>query len=191
MSAEWYYQLMGEDIGPLSLEELKGEACAGTILPDTFVKRGKDGDYVCAEGVEGLFSEKTSTQSASTENTHLGRDSEIRLRKKAMTKKVLGLFAGLAFIIVLIKLFAAKDPPPAPTKEQIAEDLTRELPVAIYAEGMEITHKNVTCGVFGGGEAYYMLEAPSSEGTIFSGHISYRVKDGKWVPDYVYMRRRE
>lgn len=55
MTREWYYQLMGETIGPLSDAEIYQHAQEGRILPDTYVRIGADGDWINADVVEGLF----------------------------------------------------------------------------------------------------------------------------------------
>ncbi len=51
---EWYYQVTGEVIGPVSLEELKKEAGAGRIGSGTLVREGTDGQWVAASQVPGL-----------------------------------------------------------------------------------------------------------------------------------------
>ena len=86
-----------------------------------------------------------------------------------------------------------KNAPPEPTVQQIAEDLSRAMPVAIYAEGMKITSQSKSSGLFGGGSAYYMLEAPSSQGTIWVGSITYKIKKGRYVPESLngYMKKPE
>lgn len=55
MAAQWYYKLSNEEFGPVSSSELKRLAEAKTIVPDTFVKREADSDWVRAHRVSGLF----------------------------------------------------------------------------------------------------------------------------------------
>ena len=57
MSAEWFYQIMGEIHGPFNSTQLKQAAERGTIERDTQVRRGEDGEWVLAERIGGLFSE--------------------------------------------------------------------------------------------------------------------------------------
>jgi len=55
MGIEWFYQVAGESRGPVSAQELRALAEAGTITPDTRVKRGSDRKWVSARRVDGLF----------------------------------------------------------------------------------------------------------------------------------------
>lgn len=52
---EWYFQSMGQELGPLSVAELKAKVDAGMIQPDTMVRRGVDGKWTYAERVKGLL----------------------------------------------------------------------------------------------------------------------------------------
>jgi hypothetical protein len=38
MASEWFYQVMGEQVGPVSSTELRNLAQQGTVLRDTLVK---------------------------------------------------------------------------------------------------------------------------------------------------------
>jgi hypothetical protein len=53
--SQWFYKLMGEEIGPITSAALKSLATAGTIDRDTFVRRGTS-KWVLAVSVKGLFS---------------------------------------------------------------------------------------------------------------------------------------
>lgn len=55
MSALWYCQLMGETIGPLTAAELRTKARAREIVEESLVRKGRDGKWVPAWCVEGLF----------------------------------------------------------------------------------------------------------------------------------------
>lgn len=55
MATEWYYQLMGEEIGPISSTELRKHAQQNRIFSDTFVRKGSRGQWVLAERVKGLL----------------------------------------------------------------------------------------------------------------------------------------
>ena len=51
----WYYQAMGEELGPVSWAELKELAETGFVTPDVLVRQGDDGRWVPASQVKGLF----------------------------------------------------------------------------------------------------------------------------------------
>lgn len=55
MSGEWYYLIMGEEVGPISASDLKTRADTGVINRDTLVRKGAVGEWVLAEGIRGLF----------------------------------------------------------------------------------------------------------------------------------------
>lgn len=72
MSAEWYYQVMGEVVGPMSASELKRLALAGEIRVDTLVRKGDEGNWVLAERVKGLPT-STEREPARTPRTSPGK----------------------------------------------------------------------------------------------------------------------
>lgn len=51
----WYYQLMGQEFGPVSMSELRAKVATGDIDRDTLVRAGEDGDWVLADGLPRLF----------------------------------------------------------------------------------------------------------------------------------------
>jgi hypothetical protein len=53
--AEWYYQVAGEVMGPVSLEQLKERADDGQIDEETLVREGADAEWVAASEVDGLL----------------------------------------------------------------------------------------------------------------------------------------
>jgi hypothetical protein len=55
MSKQWFYQLMGSTIGPVSSAELKHRVLQGQIPPDTPIRLGPDGKWQAAERVKGLL----------------------------------------------------------------------------------------------------------------------------------------
>lgn len=61
MSEKWYYQIMGEVVGPLSADEVRAHAQNGLITPDTLVRKGAEGRWVTAHRVKGLFDRKPAT----------------------------------------------------------------------------------------------------------------------------------
>ena len=56
MASQWFYQAMGQQIGPVSAADLRNLAQRGTIAADTLVRKGPDGSWVPAQRVQGLFS---------------------------------------------------------------------------------------------------------------------------------------
>ena len=58
MSTQWYYQVMGEERGPVSSSELIEQAQIGVVTPDTFVRRATDENWHVAESVSGLFDQR-------------------------------------------------------------------------------------------------------------------------------------
>ncbi|MBI2826541.1 MAG: DUF4339 domain-containing protein [Planctomycetia bacterium] len=59
MASEWYFQVMGEMVGPVSAAELKAKAERGTIGPDTLIRRSAEGKWVSASQVQGLVVKAT------------------------------------------------------------------------------------------------------------------------------------
>ena len=52
--AQWYYQVMDEILGPVSLDELKEKIDDGEIDDKTLVREGAGGEWVVASGAEEL-----------------------------------------------------------------------------------------------------------------------------------------
>ena len=59
MAGEWYYRLMGEEVGPVSGEELCALQESGRISDDTWVKKGLEGDWVLAGSISSLSAPET------------------------------------------------------------------------------------------------------------------------------------
>lgn len=57
--AEWYYEVMGEVIGPILPDKLKELAESGTVVPETNIRCGLDGEWTPAAAVRGLFKSQT------------------------------------------------------------------------------------------------------------------------------------
>ena len=55
MATEWFYKMMGDEFGPYTAAELKEQAALGNIQQDSFIRKGRDGDWVSAYRVKGLF----------------------------------------------------------------------------------------------------------------------------------------
>lgn len=59
MSDHGYYQKAGKACGPWSPDQLKSLVTDGTITASTLIRRGKDGDWIEAGGLKGLFPKST------------------------------------------------------------------------------------------------------------------------------------
>ncbi len=55
MSMQWYFQVMGSDVGPLSPAELADKVKRGQIQADTLVRKGADGKWMPADRIKGLL----------------------------------------------------------------------------------------------------------------------------------------
>ena len=55
MAAEWYVQVMGEVIGPMSSSQLREEARQGRTTRDALVRKGDDCDWFLVDRFKGLF----------------------------------------------------------------------------------------------------------------------------------------
>jgi len=56
MAAEWFCDISGKQIGPLSAQQLKAMAEEGRLAPEHKVRQGANGPWVPAARVKGLFS---------------------------------------------------------------------------------------------------------------------------------------
>jgi len=55
MASQWVYQVMGDEVGPISSAELRDLAQRGAISVDTLVRKAPDDAWISAERVQGLF----------------------------------------------------------------------------------------------------------------------------------------
>ena len=67
MSAEWYYRAANTEVGPLAPAELRRHALDGDVDPDTPVRCGRDGRWVRAARVKGLFPTSRISRAAAVE----------------------------------------------------------------------------------------------------------------------------
>lgn len=65
MAAEWFYQVGGQQSGPVDSGELRRLAEAGIVSPGTWVRQTTSSCWVYAEQVRGLFQQSTSAPSSS------------------------------------------------------------------------------------------------------------------------------
>ena len=59
MANEWYAQEMGEEIGPLTYNDLRQMVASGRITPLSHVRKSKSGEWVLARRIRGLFQSMT------------------------------------------------------------------------------------------------------------------------------------
>lgn len=67
MADEWYCEIAGREIGPLSSEQLRAMAAKAQILPSDCVRQGGQGPWILARQVKGLLpaaSDSSGTASA-------------------------------------------------------------------------------------------------------------------------------
>lgn len=55
MAKEWFFQVMGSEIGPVSSADLKQRVLRGQIQPDTLVRAAPDGKWQSADRIKGLI----------------------------------------------------------------------------------------------------------------------------------------
>ncbi len=56
MSAQWFWNMAGTEVGPLTVQQLRAMAAAGKLTATDLVKRGRDGAWIKAGEVTSLFS---------------------------------------------------------------------------------------------------------------------------------------
>ncbi len=66
MAAEWFCQIAGAEMGPLSSQQIKTMVAKGRLLPDDVLRRGTSGPWVPAARVKGLFPEGHSSAAAAS-----------------------------------------------------------------------------------------------------------------------------
>ena len=54
MTTDWYYLCNGQMVGPLTAQDIRGQALAGQITAETPVRRGMEGNWTLAKKVKGL-----------------------------------------------------------------------------------------------------------------------------------------
>lgn len=86
----WLYQVMGQEIGPVSFTELQQLARDGKISPETQVRRAQGSRWLLAERVSGLFdfSEDQAEWFFTHEGKRLGPVSYPMLRKLIIARQL-------------------------------------------------------------------------------------------------------
>jgi len=57
MEREWFFQSMGDIVGPITAAQMREEATSGVLFLETLVRKGRNGKWVAASNVKGLFVE--------------------------------------------------------------------------------------------------------------------------------------
>lgn len=68
MSGNWYCLIFGEELGPMSWDDLVSMAAHGTLGKRERVRQGADAEWLAAELVPGLFSSNTAGQATQSAN---------------------------------------------------------------------------------------------------------------------------
>lgn len=118
MASQWFYQVMGEQNGPVSSEELRNLAQRGTVTPNTPVRKAPDGVWVPAERVNGLFaiSGKTPPPPPPVEATvqPVSHTAAVEAEDSGLTtttKVVMGACGAVCIVLLgfLVWFIAARD----------------------------------------------------------------------------------
>ena len=67
MATQWFYKLMGDEVGPCSTREFMEKAANGVVRPDSLVRKDVDGQWVSAWRVKGLFDNKSDAAKPTAE----------------------------------------------------------------------------------------------------------------------------
>ena len=62
MSVEWYCEIAGREVGPLTPRQLKAMADRGQIMPNDCVRRSEGGEWILARTVHGLLDADSSAK---------------------------------------------------------------------------------------------------------------------------------
>lgn len=165
MASQWFYQVMGDEVGPVSAADLKSLAQRGVISPDTLVKT-ESSNWVPAEHLRGLFPVSNTTplpmpvvSSAPVEtkppdlptvlNPNLC-DAKPVTRRLSGRSVAIGIAGSLAFVVLIAAIIAAtrktlSNPAVEAVKKGDAAAKRGYLDLAIveYTEAIRLDPKNV------------------------------------------------
>ena len=117
MASEWFYQVMGEQVGPVPSTQLRNLAQRGTITIETPVANAANGPWVPAGRVKGLFALPNRMPPSAAVQTHpqaTSADAAIPDESSGLgtaTKIALGAGCGVCTIVLgfLVWFIAARD----------------------------------------------------------------------------------
>jgi len=151
MAIKWYYKSGASVVGPISTAGLRRLIVGGKIGRQTYLRRGRDGDWVAAAEVEGLF-DRADLAEASASPPKLpqwtdqassgpaGVDSSPARRTSSRVPRArspwLGglLFAGPVLVVLLVVVVRINwptetgEPAPPPEPTEVAEDYGGDQP---------------------------------------------------------------
>jgi hypothetical protein len=81
MATEWFCKIMGDQLGPMSAEELVGVARWGRLNRDDVVRKGATGTWVRAEMVDGLFNSLAPAATATTGRVSVSKRHALPARR--------------------------------------------------------------------------------------------------------------
>jgi len=120
MASQWFYQVMGEQVGPVSSEELRNLAQRSTISVNTLVRKAPDGDWVLADRVQGLF----PVSDIRARPTPIVAAVESGPQNFRVASYVVGLVKALSYVVGLVKAFWA-------LVEKLSEEIMHRLSLPV------------------------------------------------------------
>ncbi|QDU82779.1 hypothetical protein Pla110_45410 [Polystyrenella longa] len=79
MKKHWYYEFMGQVIGPADAHEIRVLSYKGVISVDTMLRKGVDGKWVPADYVKGLFPLPPQTEQPASSKEQKIQDAPVDL----------------------------------------------------------------------------------------------------------------
>jgi hypothetical protein len=64
VAGQWYCEIDGEELGPLSAQQLRKMVVLHNITPSSRIRKGTTGEWITASRVRGLFTEAQAETSA-------------------------------------------------------------------------------------------------------------------------------
>lgn len=123
MQNQWFYAQDGVQEGPVTFEEIRARASAGTLKPDDYVWSPGMNDWCHADEVRGLFERQTPPGPPPVHDRSRPSDSDILARKIAsgicalsvgmfgVHKFILGMRGpGLAMLLMTVLSFGILSP---------------------------------------------------------------------------------
>ena len=102
MASQWFYQVPGEQVGPISSAKLRKLGPTRQVCAETLVKNAPDGTWVPAERVQGLFAVSNPTPPPmpvpGTVGTRTAHSSPV---PKRIVARWIPLFIGLACALLV------------------------------------------------------------------------------------------
>jgi len=138
MASQWFYQVMGNDVGPVSGAELKDLAQRGVISGETLVRKAPDGTWVLAERLQGLLPTSNVTPSRSEEAPLPNPPRSENTPRALLVLAAVGAGAGILALAVslVVAVFVLRNPPRtimAGVSEETSAPRDRQASVGIVA----------------------------------------------------------